>query len=624
LLRRRLPKLPARKPGDRIEWWSGSPYRGLKSFDIEQAAVFFGRAVAERTITETLVRGAAERTAFLLLLGASGSGKSSLVRAGILPDLMAPGVVPGITAWRYAIIQSADLMPDPFAGLAAALIGKTALPELLGIGYRQKEIETQLRGGAELVQPSLRIALERAAAADPYATAGGIAQGRLVLVLDQFEVLLTSAAIPNDTRSAMDRLFFQLAQSGLVWIIATLRSDFYHCMASLPLLNRLATGPGQYLLVPPSPAEIEQIVTRPAEVAGLDFEIEERSGISLAAVIRDSAARDPASLPLLSFVLDELYRRDVEGNGRNVLTYESYAQLGALEGAIARHAEAMVESLTQRQAAALPALLLALVEIDEIKGTVTARTIRQSNLIDATQAELADRLVGERLAVADDKGSGKTLRVAHEALLGNWPMLAALIAEHREFLVMRRRLHADAATWMAKERHKDFLLPAGRRVAEAEELLSRRRAELDPEIVEFAEASIAAERARVAAEQRAKEEALRRELIRSRRIAAIVSLLLLLAVVAGLFAGREWLVASAARSEAEKDYRLALDQATGSIGLLVNGYDKGGISTAMLKQLMDKAQQTVAGLPGEADDVTEARVQLLEVISLANVSVGLV
>ena len=106
-------------------------------------------------------------------------------------------------------------------------------------------------------------------------------------MLDQLEVLLTSAAFTAETREAIDRLFATLAQSGLVWIVATLRSDFYHRMTELPLLNAMATGLGQYLLGPPTPAEIEQIIRRPAEVAGLEFEIEEKSAISLDAVIRD-------------------------------------------------------------------------------------------------------------------------------------------------------------------------------------------------------------------------------------------------------------------------------------------------------------------------------------------------
>jgi hypothetical protein len=156
MLRRRLPPQPLRiagtGDGTRIEWWSGSPYGGLKAFDIDQAAVFFGRERAEREITEALVRRAGEGAAFMLVLGASGSGKSSLVRAGLLPDLMAPGVVSGVSTWRHATVQPADLVTDPFAGLAAALLRPEALPELAAIGYRQSELAAQFRsdpgGGA--------------------------------------------------------------------------------------------------------------------------------------------------------------------------------------------------------------------------------------------------------------------------------------------------------------------------------------------------------------------------------------------------------------------------------------------------------------------------------------------
>ena len=207
--------------------------------------------------------------------------------------------------------------------------------------------------------------------------------------------------------------------------------------------------------------------------------------VSLDAVIREAAARDPASLPLLSFVLDELYRRDIEAAGGNVLTNRSYRELGGLEGAIARHADELVGGLSAELTAALPALLLSLVEVDEDKSTATARVVRRSTLVDAAQRELADRLVAARLAVADDIGTGETLRLAHEALLANWPRLAALIEEHRDFLLVRRRLQGEAAAWRRHDRHRDFLLPAGRRLAEAEEALALRRNDLDPEIVVY-------------------------------------------------------------------------------------------------------------------------------------------
>lgn len=630
LLRRRLPPQPLRiagakdraRDGAKIDWWSGSPYRGLQAFDIEHAAVFFGRERAEREITENLVRRAGEGTGFMLVLGASGSGKSSVVRAGLLPDLMAPGVVADVSTWRQAIIQPADLLPDPFAGLAAALLRPKALPELATIGYHEKEVAAQLAAGAALAAVPLRLALQRAADNDAHAARGGLRQGRLVLMLDQLEVFFTSAAFSQASLEALDALLAGLAQSGLVWIIATLRSDFYHRLVELPQLNALARGLGQYQLATPSAAELEQIIRGPADVAGLGFEIDEQSGIGLDAAIRESAARDPASLPLLSFVLDELYRRDVEAAGGNVLTYRSYRELGGLEGAIARHADQLVEGLAPELLAALPALLLSLVEVDEAKSTATARVVRRATLTDGAQRELADRLVAARLAVADDTGAGETLRLAHEALLGHWPRLAALIEEHRDFLLVRRRLQAEASAWERHDRHSDFLLPPGRRLAEAEEALALRRNDLGPNIATYAEASVAAEQERQAAIQRAKEEALRGELRRSRRIAAIVSVLLLFAVAAGLVAWWQQGVATAALREAERNYQLALGQATGSLQRLVDGYDQGAITSRLMQQLIERSQETVNGLAGETDDVTDARAKLLTVLALANVTIG--
>ena len=164
--------------------------------------------------------------------------------------------------------------------------------------------------------------------------------------------------------------------------------------------------------------------------------------------------------------------------------------------------------------------------------------------------------------------------------------------------------------------------PAGPPPGEAEEALARRRNDLDPDIVNYAEASIAAEQERQAAIQRAKEEALRGELRRSRRIAAIVSVLLLFAVAAGLVAWWQQGSATAALREAERNYQLALDQATGSLQRLVDGYDQGAIRSKLMQELIERSQQTVTGLSGETNDVTDARVRLLTVLSIANTKIG--
>jgi tetratricopeptide (TPR) repeat protein len=625
LLKRRLPPRQLRRShaheGERIDWWAGSPYRGLQVFDMAHAAVFFGRERAEREITEALVRRAADGKAFMLVLGASGSGKSSLVRAGLLPDVMTPGVVSGITAWRHTIVHPAELVPDPAQGLAAALTRDGALPELAALGYSTEELAETLRGSPGLLRPPLRAALEKAAAASQ-ASGGGVPQGRLVLVLDQLEVLFTSSAITADQRRAFAIMIANLAQCGLVWVVATMRSDFFHRLAETPELNELAAGHGQYQLAHPTAAELDLIIGRPAEAAGLAFEEEANDGVSLAATIREAAAHDPASLPLLSFLLDELYRRDVERDGGNTLTYASYRALGMLEGAIARHADELVAGLPQTLAAAVDPLLLSLVQVDEISRTTTARLIKQAIIVDPLQQEVADRLVAGRLAVADDPGDGRTLRLAHEALLGHWPRLAQLIEEHRDFLIVRRRLQADAANWQRHAGDAELLLPPGRRLAEAEDTLARRRTDLEAGIVAYVEASTDAEQQRQAALLAEQQRALQEKLARSRRFAVVVSVFFLLAVAAGLYAWQQREVATAAFHESESNYQAAIDQSVGSVRTFVDSYGDGEISNKMMKLAIAQAQKTLDGLPRDSDDMVAARTELFDVLSIANWSLG--
>ncbi len=675
-LRVRLPPGPLRfqrtqDAAQEVSWWDGSPYRGLQVFDSKHATIFFGRERAEREIIEALVRRADEGAAFMLVLGASGSGKSSLVRAGILPDLVTPGIVAGATAWRHAIVVPDELIQDPYEGFAQAFA--EAVPELREVGFSPKDVAAQLKGGPELAAMPLRLALERAAAAEGDAFRQGSANGRLVLVLDQMEVLFTAPGFDDAARRAIDALVAGLARSGLVWVIATMRSDFFHRMVELPALKELAAQ-GQFLLAPPTTVEIEQIITRPAEAAGVAFEIdagaseateetpgnrrkEREPGTSLAQEIRDDAASDPAALPLLSFVLDELYRRDIEFVGvepqqdgafapRTVLTFLTYDELGGLEGAIANHAERLVHDLAAEMALAaavevtpgelppelakaLRAVLLALVEVDELKGMATARTVREASFAGPLQKRLGERLVQARLVVADDPGTGRTLRIAHEALLSRWPRLERLIDDHRDFLVSRRRLQSETANWDGHARDPELLLLSSRRLAEAEEILKDHRDALDPEMIAYIDASLAAEQARRAEEERRKEDERLKELRTAQRIARIfrnatvtaVALFVMAAILAA-FAWYERGRAGIALDEAASNYRAAVDQAAGASQLLANSYEDGSISTVLMKPLMAQALATVNRLRGDTDDVTSARIRLLDDLALAYVTFG--
>ena len=365
LIHERLQKLGIslanREAVARPTWTEGSPFRGLQVFEFEHHAIFFGRTRAIGEILERLKRQAAEGRAFLLVLGVSGCGKSSLVRAGVLPDLVQPGVVEGVGLWRRAILRPGERAGDLFDGLAAALRRDEALPELASDGTTVEQLAGMLRSNPEAAPYLIKGALAQAASHLVKAESSPVQPAaRLVLVLDQLEELFTAGDLSQDHRTAFFRAIRALAESGQTWVIATLRSDFYHRCSEIPALVDLKAGSGQYDVRPPDASEIAQLVRRPTFAAGLQFEPEDlQTGQRLDDLLRDAAAANRDSLPLLEFTLDELYRL----RSGNVLTLQAYRDLGGMEGALARRADEVFAGLPDAAKSALPHVFRQLVTI---------------------------------------------------------------------------------------------------------------------------------------------------------------------------------------------------------------------------------------------------------------------
>lgn len=576
-----------RRTGKAVVRWNtalkGSPFRGLEPFDESHAEVFFGRRRTVEQARERLNLAAGRGFPFLLVLGSSGVGKSSLTRAGLVPRLTAPGAVLEVDLWRRCVLRPSEAGDQPLLGLARALFDPGTLPELGAGDYRTPEELAELfRANPAGAALPLRRALERWAAtvgaAEEY---GRSLAARLVLVIDQLEeVFQLSAEARQRYLATLDALI----DSGLVWVVATLRSDFYPLLQGEPLLMALKEKGAQLDLQPPGRAEIAEIIEGPARLAGLSFETRAGDGESLAAEL-ERAVADPSALALLEFTLDELFnRRDAE----NRLTFAAYEALGGLAGAVERRAEAVYAGLPAEAQAELPALLRELVTVRGGDGPAVAARAALRDRAGASPARggLIDAFVQARLLVVSGGGDGTptVVRCAHEALVSNWPRAGELIEADRDLLRIRARVETAAAEWGEAGRDDSFLLAPGRALAEAEELLVR-AGPLDDTTQAYVERSSSQDRAR-----------------RERRLRRIRAIAIGMGCLALLAAGFGWYALDRSRA-AERNFNIAVDAAD-SLVLDVSRRLRSlsGVRAEEVREILQQAEAVFTRLLTEAGE----------------------
>lgn len=587
LLRKRLTGPTDVEAPATIAWHQGSPYRGLEPFTLDHAPVFFGRTRARNEVRERLTQQIARGCAFVAVVGASGSGKSSLVKAGVLPDLRRPGMIGQVALCRYAITQPGALIDDtsgdPLLALATALFAPGALPELAEapLLYTPDRLASLLHKAPEDAGLPIRQGLSLAGQQAGLTERG---EARVVVIVDQLEELFTAAGIGRAGQDAYVAALGALAASGLVWVIATLRSDFFGRLEQLPALARLCDGPACYVLTPPDATEIGQIIRQPAREAGLRFEVDLRIARGLDEEIREVAARDTASLPLLQYLLDQLWqRRTAEG----VLTFAAYRDLKGLEGAIGERAEALLAEQPEPIQAAFPTVLRALVTMDEAGRAATARRIPLSSFAEGSPERLLVEALlrpDARILVADGDPGSAHVRVAHEALLTHWPRALQQIETDARDLRIRARLEAAEARWgEAAEIDRDsLLLPRGQPLSEGEGLLARRQGELAPALLNY-----------ITASGRAARKVEQRRLRRLQIVAAVLVILTLGATLGAWFgftgqrqAEAQAVIARRAAEEAGLHLRQAqINQARAVSGLAFGSLERGDFEQSILLSL---------------------------------------
>lgn len=337
-------------------WWKhGSPFLGLSPFEFQHAPLYLIQTRAAEDVLQLLRKQAADGRAFVLVVGAAGCGKSSFISAGVLPLLTEPGVIEGVGLWRRADFSPCDAPHEMLEGLAGMLFHSSVLPELAVDGLNIARLAQLLEKNPPAAGRLIQMALARATS--KLRPAPGVLEAplaRLVLVVDGLEQMFMNSTVFDEQRRSFFSALAALARSGSVWILTTVRSDFYpRCQEYSDLLD-LKEGNGHFDMQLPTPADIEKVVRMRAEAAGLAVEKNPRTGVWLDDELCDAASMDRARLYRLEYMLSLLYQTR---NSQNALLYSAYEDFGRLEHVIATRVERACESLSSEARGALPAVL---------------------------------------------------------------------------------------------------------------------------------------------------------------------------------------------------------------------------------------------------------------------------
>ena len=479
-----FPENYRRVPTPNTLWTQGNPYVGLTAFDGRHAEVFFGRSRMIAELLTALRRQIDSQRRFVLLVGASGSGKTSLLRAGAIPLLQQDGGFDGLQSLAVAYCDLAGCHGgDVLLQLAASLSTWSLQQRPLFMPQSAADLAERLRQRPELASAAIADAFLKM----PSRTLAERPHAHLLLVIDHGEALVAAPGIDQAERAALSRVLTRLCESPHVAVTVIARSDFYpRLIEAMPAIVELKAGDGHVDVLTPRPGEIAQIIRAPAMLAGLVFEEEAETSARLDDTLRDAALEHVDALPLLQHALHTLYERKTASGE---LTFRGYREIGGLIGALAHRAEEVFASLPVLAQNSLNRVLALLVVIQPDNESVSAQRAFWSALDDDPARMLAETFVRARLFVGELRHGRPVFGVAHEALLRQWPRAREWTQDNRRVLQARARLRRATARWVEEGRSADYLLNPGQPLIEAREAAKRAASALDGDERDFLRAS---------------------------------------------------------------------------------------------------------------------------------------
>jgi Novel STAND NTPase 1/TIR domain/Chlamydia polymorphic membrane protein (Chlamydia_PMP) repeat len=433
-----------------------NPYKGLRAFGEQDAQEFFGR---DKLIAELLdglkesLAGETEGTTgtrLVAVMGPSGSGKSSVMLAGLLPSLQQDGMLLGSEHWAY-------LGPmTPHAHPLEKLLEVLA-PQLPDRSHKtiREDLQDDTGWGLHL--------LVRGIVKQP--------EKRVVLLIDQFEELFTLTTDEREQRLFVDQLLTAVTEpGGPLIVLLTLRSDFYDRLSQYPELARLIKD-HHHLVLPMELEDLRAVIEKPAALPNVQMSFEG----PLVGDLLFEVQGQPGALPLLQFALDQLFQR----RSGHQLTLTAYQAIGGVRRALSQQAEAIYAALPSDEHRRLArALFVRLIDPGATEQDTTRRRATLGELIlpSPKQTELmrqtVDAFIAKRLLVADETAGTTRIEVSHEALIREWPRLGEWMREARKDIRLQQAISAAVANWEQHGKPADRLY-RGSQLKEAEAWATR-------------------------------------------------------------------------------------------------------------------------------------------------------